>query len=93
MLLGFMRVDAPDPDADEQPNVVNLSKGKTSDGEKWLPAAEVHGEGIFIEFNWQTLDHWLGAIRALSEKYAETYREFCESKDGQLLLNVMQSMC
>ena len=47
VLLGFMRVDAPDPDADEQPNVVKLSKGKSGDGEKWLPAAEVHGEGIF----------------------------------------------
>ena len=27
VLLGFTRVDAPDPDADEQPNVVALSKG------------------------------------------------------------------
>lgn len=80
VLLGFMRVDAPDPDADEQPNVVKLSKGRTGDGEKWLPAAETHGEGIFIEFNRQTLDRWLESVRALSEKYAATYREFCESK-------------
>ncbi|MFR6421648.1 MAG: hypothetical protein ACLUOO_03140 [Coprococcus sp.] len=27
VLLGFTRVDAPDPDADEQPNVVALSRG------------------------------------------------------------------
>ena len=80
VLLGFMRVDAPDPDADEQPNVVKLSKGRTGDGEKWLPAAEVHGEGIFIEFNRKTLDHWLATVRVLSQKYADTYREFCESK-------------
>ena len=40
VLLGFTRVDAPDPDADEQTNIVYLNKGKT---EKWLPAAEVHG--------------------------------------------------
>ena len=26
VLLGFTRVDAPDPDADEQPNVVALSR-------------------------------------------------------------------
>lgn len=80
VLLGFMRVDAPDPDADEQPNVVKLSKGRSGEGEKWLPAAEVHGEGIFIEFNRQTLDRWIGTVRTLSEKYADTYKEFCESK-------------
>lgn len=80
VLLGFTRVDAPDPDADEQANVVYLNKGKT---EKWLPAAEVNGEGIFIEFNKQTISQWLNdpKLKALSDKYAECYREFCESKE------------
>lgn len=79
VLLGFTRVDAPDLDADEQPNVVKLSKGKT---ERWLPAAEVNGEGIFIEFNKDTLGEWLSndKVSAISQKYAESYREFCDSK-------------
>ena len=79
VLLGFTRVDAPDPDADIQANVVYLNKGKT---EKWLPAAETHGEGIFIEFNKITMDQWLSDknVKALSDKYAECYKDFCESK-------------
>lgn len=79
VLLGFTRVDAPDPDADEQPNIVKLSKGKT---DRWLPAAEVNGEGIFIEFNKETLGEWLGSnkIKAISQKYAQSYQEFCNSK-------------
>ena len=81
VLLGFTRVDAPDPDADadEQPNIVKLSKGKT---ERWLPAAEVNGEGIFIEFNKGSLDQWLGidAVKTISTKYADSYQEFCNSK-------------
>lgn len=79
VLLGFTRVDAPDPDADEQKNIVYLTKGKT---EKWLPAAEVNGEGIFIEFNKETMNHWIAEehLKKLSNKYAECYREFCESK-------------
>lgn len=79
VLLGFTRVDAPDPDSDEQPNVVSLSKGKN---ERWLPAAEVNGEGIFIEFNKDTLAKWLNsdAVKGLSQKYSDSYREFCESK-------------
>lgn len=77
VLLGFTRVDAPDPDADEQANIVFLNKGKS---ERWLPAAEINGEGIFIEFNKETLELWLSRVKALSEKYAECYREFCDSK-------------
>ena len=79
VLLGFTRVDAPDPDADEQPNVVSLTKGKQ---ERWLPASEVNGEGIFIEFNKDTISNWINssAVKDLSKKYAESYKEFCESK-------------
>lgn len=80
VLLGFTRVDAPDPDADEQTNIVYLNKGKT---ERWLPAAEIHGEGVFIEFNRDTIDSWLSSpqLSALSQKYAQCYKEFCESKE------------
>lgn len=83
VLLGFTRVDAPDPDADQQTNIVYLNKGKT---EKWLPAADVHGEGIFIEFNQETIDKWLqnSELNTLSTKYAECYKEFCESKGWML---------
>ncbi len=79
VLLGFTRVDAPDPDADEQPNVVKLSKGTT---ERWLPAAEVNGEGIFIEFNKNTLEQWLdnAMVKSISQRYSDSYQEFCNSK-------------
>jgi len=79
VLLGFTRVDAPDPDADNQPNVVYLTKGKT---EKWLPAAEIHGEGIFIEFNKAMIDKWLNdkTMKTMSQRYAQCYKEFCDSK-------------
>lgn len=80
VLLGFTRVDAPDPDADEQANIVYLNRGK---GERWLPAVDINGEGIFIEFNAQSLEKWLasGRMRTVSEKYAESYKEYCASRD------------
>lgn len=79
VLLGFTRVDAPDPDADEQANIVYLNKGKS---EKWLPAAEVHGEGIFIQFNKDTIDQWLTdeKLKNSSDRYAECYKEFCKQR-------------
>ena len=87
VLLGFTRVVAPDPDAeaDEEVNIVKLNKGK-ADGEKWLPAAVVNGEGVFIEFNKDTLKEWLSSKRIadLSEKYAQCYREFCKSRGWKI---------
>lgn len=79
VLLGFTRVDAPDPDADEQPNIVYLTKGRE---ERWLPAVEVNGEGIFIEFNTNMLKEWLDkpGVKDISGKYVASYREYCESK-------------
>lgn len=79
VLLGFTRVDAPEPDADEQPDVVYLTKGGD---ERWLPAVEVNGEGIFIEFNRQTLADWLNEpkVAEISGKYAASYEEYCKSK-------------
>lgn len=79
VLLGFTRVDAPDPDADKQTNIVYLNKGRP---ERWLPAAEVNGEGIFIELNKETLNAWLqsGDLPKISKNYADCYKEFCESK-------------
>ncbi len=81
VLLGFTRVDASDPDADaeDQPNIVMLTKGKS---EKWLPAAEIHGEGVFIEFNRATVDTWLkqASVASISKRYEESYKDFCEKK-------------
>lgn len=79
VLLGFSRVEATDPDADEQANIVPLYKGKE---ERWLPAAEINGEGIFIEFNQQTVKQWLSnpSVRKLSLDYEACYKEFCETK-------------
>ncbi len=81
VLLGFTRVDASDPDADagDQPNIVTISKGK---GEKWLPAAEVNGEGVFIELNKDTIKRWLQnySVNMISKQYEESYREFSNQK-------------
>lgn len=79
VLLGFTRVDAPDPDADEQTNIVYLNKGKSV---RWLPAAEINGEGIFIEFNKETLNMWIqsGELPGVSNHYSDCYKEFCQSK-------------
>jgi len=53
-LQGFTRLDAPDPEAEQQVNIVKLNSNNG-----WLPAVEIHGEGVFIEFDKNTIDTWL----------------------------------
>lgn len=81
VLLGFTRVDAPDPDADaeDQVNIVSLNRTKS---EPWLPAVEVNGEGIFIEFNKDSIAQWLRkpSVVKVSEKFRVCYEHYCASR-------------
>jgi hypothetical protein len=65
-LVGFTRVEAPEEsdDPDDRPPMASLCRGKPS----WVPAFEVHGEGIFIRFKED-------AIRAWAEKTAVANRD------------------
>jgi hypothetical protein len=55
-LIGFTRVEAPEAsnNPDEQPPMAALCEGPP----KWVPASQVHGEGIFIRFNEDALAAW-----------------------------------
>lgn len=55
-LLGFTRVEAPEATSDltERPQMAKLSRNKPN----WVPANQVHGEGIFIQFDEQALVDW-----------------------------------
>jgi hypothetical protein len=55
-LLGFTRVEAPEETANpnERPPRAALCRAAPD----WVPATEVHGEGIFIRFNEAALQAW-----------------------------------
>ena len=56
-LMGFTRVEAPEEDdaEDERPPMAPLNyNGKP----EWVPASEVHGEGIFLRFDEDTIKKW-----------------------------------
>ncbi|MBU8656170.1 DUF1998 domain-containing protein [Bacillus pumilus] len=84
VLLGFMRNDSPEPDVNEPKEIVWLE----SDGyDDWLPAVEVHGEGIFIEFNQTTISKWLKENSELpkrSEKFTSLYANWIENKGWEV---------
>ena len=55
-LLGFTRVEAPEETSDpnERPRMASLSRRKPD----WIPASQVHGEGIFIQFDEMAVQTW-----------------------------------
>jgi len=55
-LLGFTRVEAPEESGDpnERPQMASLSRNKSD----WVPANQVHGEGIFVQFDEHALVKW-----------------------------------
>ncbi len=55
-LIGFTRVEAPEQSSDpsQRPETASLCRGAP----EWVPATEVHGEGVFIRFNEEELQKW-----------------------------------
>ncbi len=78
VLQGFMRIDPPEPEVDTMNNLVKLTKTK----DNWLPAVEINGEGIFIEFNDKTIAEWLNkdSIKQDSKNYKTLFKDYCEKK-------------
>lgn len=76
-LKGFTRLDAPDPEAEDQVNIVHLN---SKDG--WLPGIEIHGEGVFIEFDKNMINSWLSkpSISKLDKIVKDSFENYCLSR-------------
>jgi hypothetical protein len=73
-LIGYTRVEAPEEtaDPDERPPMAALSRGRPD----WVPACEVHGEGIFIRFDDGAVRSWetLAAVQRRSDRLEAGHR-------------------
>ncbi len=79
-LLGFTRVEAPEETADqnERPPRAALCASAPD----WVPATEVHGEGIFIKFDEQVISNWESrqAVQPRNDKLVEGHRGWRNSR-------------
>lgn len=73
-LVGFTRLDAPDPEDPEAVSVVKLAR----DTPTWVPASEVRGEGIFLRVADPLLSSWSEAADTseAAEAHRAAYRQF-----------------
>lgn len=80
--VGFSRVEPKDMLIAERKKMLRLGD------ESWLPAIQVQGEGIFFEFNKETLEEWeaLSSVRSRirSLQIAYTQSHFGKGSTGEL---------
>lgn len=73
-LIGYTRVEAPEESTneDERPPMADLAKKKPN----WIPAGEVHGEGIFIRFKESAISDWeaLEAVKRRDQRIEQGHR-------------------
>lgn len=84
VLTGFTRIDSPgeglDIDAeDEIRTIAPLSRRAPT----WLPAVEVRGEGIFLQFSEEQIAEWLGrpAVRERGRAFGDAHRRWYRARD------------
>ena len=77
-MVGFTRLDAvgelTDPDLSIQIDPAPISRRPPT----WVPASEVRGEGIFIQFNERAILEWLArpAVRARGDAFFEAHKKW-----------------
>ncbi|MBE9044586.1 DUF1998 domain-containing protein [Pleurocapsales cyanobacterium LEGE 10410] len=86
-LIGFTRIQSPGDFADiEQQNeecIAPLSRYKP----KWLPATEIKGEGIFLQFNEDRLQAWekLPAVKKHERQIRVAQKDWLNSRNRDLV--------
>lgn len=78
-LVGFTRLSAPEPDTGGDEEIVKLNVNKK---DRWLPAVEIYGEGVFLELNDEKLKVWMQnpLVQKRSREYQKYYRDYCKSR-------------
>lgn len=78
-LIGFTRLDAPDPDDPDLVTRVALSRDEVP---PWVPASEVRGEGIFLRVPEDVLSRWEQQITdsAALRLHQQAYARFRENR-------------
>jgi len=81
--LGFTRINPPDPDPAARYEITRAPLSRTH--KDWLPAIEVHGEGIYLELNEDALVRWVDSptgalILARAKLIQKNYEEMCDRR-------------
>lgn len=77
-LIGFTRIESPGEFGDDMFVAPERRAPLSRTPPAWLPATEVRGEGIFVQFDEEAVTQWLGAPRPRSHEaeFLEAHRSW-----------------
>ena len=80
-LIGFTRIDSGGEMTDEL-DVPSERAPLSRVSPTWVPASEVRGEGIFIQFNEERLAEWVNrpALREAADEFFAAHKRWCETR-------------
>ena len=77
-LIGFTRIDAPGEFDEGPPTAGGMRVSISRQAPTWVPASDVRGEGIFIQFREEVIQRWLEQteIHKRQEQFHESHRRW-----------------
>ncbi len=77
-LTGFTRIESPADYSDEPEALANFRVPLSRSQPRWVPAGEIRGEGLFLQFDEAALNEWLSAKgrREYDGQFREAYRKW-----------------
>ena len=81
-LVGYTRFDYLSPDIDGEFDI-NLRPAKLGVNTNWVPAIENKGEGLFLQFNKESVDRWKErpAVKGQARKLERGLQQWCLEQD------------
>jgi hypothetical protein len=81
-LIGFTRIESPGEFAEAREIPPEQRAPLSRQAPTWVPASEVRGEGLFLQFNEDTLDEWADrtAPRTREKQFFDAHRRWREAR-------------
>ncbi len=80
-LVGFTRIESPN----DYGGVVHVAEERRAPlcrtDPRWVPASEVRGEGVFIQFAEGAVADWTAGVAALDEDFLEAHRQWRRARN------------
>lgn len=80
-LVGFTRIESPN-DYGGAAHVANDRRAPLSRSDpRWVPASEVRGEGVFIQFSESAIEQWTASVAGLDADFLEAHQRWRRARN------------
>lgn len=81
-LVGFTRIDSGGEQEDPEMDIPTSTAPLARNDPTWVPASEVRGEGIFIQFDEERIRTWLNKkeVKERDALFFEAHKKWCKSR-------------